>query len=227
MSWDMERLRKIAGLQESESYSSKQLNERYDDDEDDPDVKAAMDEAKKRKIKLPKVKDVDPDKDIESLARSRKSKDSSSEKTEEPKKEEPKKEEPAAEKKRKGKAPQEGSYAGRLRSWIQNNPGKSRKEAWEYAQSIGMTSKPGFSTQYQSAKGKKVVTECYVIRHPVSSSFILSEDVMMKQYKWISDSDIEGEPMVFETKEEAKEVATYLANFKGIQTIIDYVNLVD
>jgi flagellar biosynthesis GTPase FlhF len=64
MSWDIERLRTIAGLE-----TPVNLNESYDDDGDDEDedVKRADSEAKKRGIKLPKVK-VDVEKDLENVA---------------------------------------------------------------------------------------------------------------------------------------------------------------
>lgn len=250
MSWDMDSLRKIAGLNESVINEAK-----WDDDDEDRDVKAAMDEAKKRKIKLPKVKDIDPDKDVSALARSRKSKDKEDEDEKEeahekheasesaekekaehtdkkPSAESEKKETPAEEKKeeavakRRGKAPSETSNAGKLRAWVKNNPGKSRKEAWEYAQSIGMTSKNGFSTQYQAAKGKKVA-ECFVLRHPQISSFILSENRELNQYQWVSDSDIEGVPMVLEDEQTATELMTYLSDYKRLSCVIDCVNLED
>lgn len=70
MTWDLNNLRKIAGLQES--FELKQaLHESFDDDdgEEDEDVKHADDEAKRRHIKLPKVEGkVDPDKDLHDLA---------------------------------------------------------------------------------------------------------------------------------------------------------------
>lgn len=72
MDWDLEHLRKIAGLNESASSKSQTLNESYDDDDEDPDVKHADDELKKRKVKLPDAGKVDPDKDIHDLAEKRK-----------------------------------------------------------------------------------------------------------------------------------------------------------
>lgn len=76
MNWDIDYLRKIAGLTES-TKGTTPLHESWDDDDDgeeDPDVAKVEKEAKKRNIKLPKV-NVDPDKDIHALSVSRKSKD--------------------------------------------------------------------------------------------------------------------------------------------------------
>lgn len=64
--WDISRLRSIAGL------PATPITESYDDDDEDPDVKRADNEAKKRGIKLPDVKSkIDPEKDLSSLAKAR------------------------------------------------------------------------------------------------------------------------------------------------------------
>lgn len=269
MSWDLERLRKIAGLQESTENGSKHLlTEGWDDDGDDdedPDVKKAEAEAKKRHIDMSAAeraaRKVNVEKDLRALARSRKSKDTDEDEDEkeetahkeheakespehekaehsgkkpsaaDEKKETPadeKKEEAKAaevEKKRRGRAPQEGSKSGQLRAWIQANPGKARKEAWAYAEKIGFT-KAGFSTIYQGIKSR-MKTECFILRHPSIPSFILHENAMMGQYQWISENDVNQEPLVFATKLEAEKVAGYLREFKNQLVDIERVSLDD
>lgn len=73
MNWDIERLRTIAGL-ETPMTLQESWDEGDDDGDEDEDVKRADKEAKKRGIKLPKVK-VDVEKDLHALAKSRKSAD--------------------------------------------------------------------------------------------------------------------------------------------------------
>lgn len=274
MTWDMNDLRKIAGLQES--YEAKQtLLERYndDDDDEDPDVKHADDEAKKRHINLPDAGKIDPDKDMHDLAVAKKQaadkkkaekapkKDAvnffanrvlaSKHKEEDKKKEEkkepaPKKEpvekkegEPAAEKKKRGKAENPTSKSGQLRTFIQNHfakgeaPETVRKAAWKWASETcdPPFTKAGFSTIYQGIKSKNAkkaaegANECWIIRHPTVPSFILKENLAMNMYQWISDSDVYDEPLVFETEQEAKKVASYLLSFKNQLSDIACVNL--
>lgn len=67
MSWDLDYVRKMAGLTESYMPSSQQLNEAWDDDDDeDPDVARAMKQLKKQGTKLPKAK-VDAEKDLSNI----------------------------------------------------------------------------------------------------------------------------------------------------------------
>ncbi|MCK9369701.1 hypothetical protein M0R04_07315 [Candidatus Dojkabacteria bacterium] len=252
MGWDINDIRRIAGIYEAAELKKKTLNEAYDEDDsddEDPDVKRAEKELKKRKIALPKTAEVDVDKDIEALANAHKSrnakqkaaKNEAHEKAESPAKEkaeqetkvakDEKKETPTEEKKeeavvakRKGKAPQESSKSGQLRSWIKAN-GYNRKEAWKAAEGFGMT-KSGFSTIYQSIKNQ-VVKEGYLLRHPHIPSYVLHENRMMNLYQWISENSIDQEPVFVQTIEEAEKIATYLKDYKNQLCDIEKVQLED
>ncbi len=83
MSWDIDNLRKIAGLNESYGSTARILTESYDDDDEDPDVARAEKEAAKRKIKLPDAGKIDPEKDLRNLAAKRKAKEEAKEASEE------------------------------------------------------------------------------------------------------------------------------------------------
>lgn len=233
MTWDINHLRKIAGL--NESYQPLTESWEDDDDDEDEDVKRADSEAKRRKIDLPKTGKVDVEKDLHTLAQQRKAKSDKKEAPAEKKEAAPqkkedsaeKKEEAPAEKKRRGRAPQEGSKSGQLRAWIAANPGKKRSEAWAHAQAMDPPfTKAGFSTIYQSIKSK-MRTECFILRHPTVNSFILSENKEMGQYQWISDSDVYLDPLVFATESEAVQLATYLADYKNQLADVERVELDD
>jgi hypothetical protein len=246
--WDIADALRVAGLFEGRSYD--------DDDDEDPDVKRAEQELKKRKVALPKVQDIDPDKDLADLAAAKEKKKAvakaakdaaahaAHEKAETPAKEkaeqaassvkdeaketpaEEKKEEAAVAKKR-GKAPQEGSKSGQLRAWIKAHPGAKRSEAWAWAQTIDPPfTKAGFSTIYQACKGK-MVKECYILRHPSVPSFVLHENKAMNMYQWISESDLNQEPVVVQTIAEADKISNYLKSIKNQLSTIERVSLED
>lgn len=264
--WDISRLRLIAGL------PATPITESYDDDDEDPDVKRADNEAKKRGIKLPDVKSkIDPEKDLSTLAKhrathekkkeaeadseeeksaktkaaekaaaekeakERDSADDSDDDDDKPAKKEAdkpaeKKAEAAAEAKKRGRAPNENSKSGQLRAWIAANPDKPRKEAWAHAQAMNPPfTAAGFNTIYQSIKSKmkKTATECFIMRHPTIPSFVLSENREFNRYDWISENDFEPMPVVFETKAEAEELATFLSDYKRTVVVIESVSLID
>lgn len=310
MSWDIDHLRKIAGLTESYESTSQVLTEAWDDDDEDPDVARMEREASKRKMKMPDVK-VDAERDLSKIAGAKKSaaKEEADEAAEEreaaeraaakkkeeadspkadahdehEKKESPAKEKaehggskpsPAAEKKesaasekkeedkaaekpaekaedkkeesteakRRGKARSDTSKTGQLRTWIINHPGAKRAEAWKHAvDTLGLKSEDnpggitpaGFSTLYQKARSqqegyvsrnaKKDVKEAWILMHPLVHNHVLHENAAMNQYQWVHFLDENQDPMIFESKEAAQKVATYLADFKNQSAIIEHV----
>jgi hypothetical protein len=275
--WDLEHLRKIAGIPET-TQSVRALHESWDDgddDDEDEDVKHADDEAKKRKIKLPSAGKVDPDKDLHDLAASkqkakakveedkpkpraggvadlaaRQSNTAEFEKKQQAKKEaekaaaaEKKKNvDPDAPKKKRGKAESETSKSGQLRAFIQRHiddgqdAKQLRKAAWKWAseECEPPFTPAGFSTIFQSIKSKnakkladnaEAANECWILRHPAIPSFILKEDTAMGMYQWISDNDVMGEPLVFESEAEALQVANYLKQFKNQNVDVEWVDL--
>ncbi|RWZ87261.1 MAG: hypothetical protein EO766_12105 [Hydrotalea sp. AMD] len=153
-------------------------------------------------------------------------------------KSEPKKAEASTEAKRRGKAPNPSSKSGVLRQWIIDHPGVTRAEAWKHAVSVfgekseenttGIT-KAGFSTLYQNARdyhklGKKFQTkESWVIMHPSVNGYILHENREMNQFQWVSYLSDNQDPMVFESEEEANEVAQYLRDFRNQNVVVEHV----
>lgn len=268
MSWDISRIRALAGVQP--------INESYDDDDDGMSAseRALLNKAESDlKKKGVKVKDADPDKDLHALAQRRKAKDKAKEdaedkeeaeskaraaaekkaeekeapkaeddkeaapkkepeaKKEEPKKEAPKaeekKEEPAAEAKRRGKAPNPESFnqhakanaknmtRGQFLTWAAEKHGKGKA----YASAL--------FAKYNPKSSREVKTnECYMLAHPSIPSFLLAENQMMNQYQWI-DAASPMDPLVFETEEEAKKVATYIYEWKNQTADIIKIDLSD
>lgn len=94
MTWDIENLRKIAGLSEPLTLQES-WDEGDDDSDEDEDVKTAEKEAKKRNIKMPKV-DVDVEQDLHNLARTRAAAKAAKESKKEEKPAAKKEEKPAA-----------------------------------------------------------------------------------------------------------------------------------
>lgn len=127
MSWDLDHLRKIAGL--NESFGSHQLNEAWDDDyedDDDPDVKRAEKQLARQKTRLPKVK-VDAEKDLTKISGSKKSAEQEAKEEEKEKEESAKK---AVEKKKEAdEAPKADDHEEK------ESPAKEKAEHKEQAPS--------------------------------------------------------------------------------------------
>ena len=72
-----EKVKELKKLQADKMAGKKtvKVKESWDDDDEDPDVAKAEKELKKKGVKLPKVKGVDPDKDISKLAKKSKKED--------------------------------------------------------------------------------------------------------------------------------------------------------
>lgn len=127
--------------------------------------------------------------------------------------------------KREEKSAPASKKVPQLRSWVEKN-GLDRKGAWAYAQSIGMTP-ASFSTAYQSIKGKKqAATEAFVLLHPTVPNFLLAENREMGIHQWV-DMNSPFEPLVFFTEKEAKDLAKYMAEWKGQLAHIQRVSLTE
>ncbi|PPD54361.1 MAG: hypothetical protein CTY12_03455 [Methylotenera sp.] len=137
---------------------------------------------------------------------------------------EEKKEEAAAEAKRRGKAPNADSKRQRLHAYLKANPGVKRAVAIKWAQEHLEMGQAYASQQIQAVKSQ-IAKECWIIRHPSVPSFILHENGMMNMYQWMSDTDLNLEPMVFATESEAQKVAKYLEEYKNQLSTIEHVNL--
>jgi chemotaxis protein histidine kinase CheA len=237
----MASVRRLAGLPLTEGWMRDD-----DDDDEDPDVKIVNadkgqtaferknkshldDNAEALKKRTAEVKAKAAEKKAEKKAEP-KSETPAKDKTEEksppaekaPAKAEPAKEEKkveaAAEKKRRGKAPDENSKSGQMRTWYNANKPTQRKHFLAHAAKIGMSAAQASTlhAKLNPKSGREVKTdECYVITHPFMPSFMLAENREMNgQMQWI-DPASPLDPLVFETAEEAQKVVKYMAEWKG------------
>ena len=144
--------------------------------------------------------------------------------------------------KKRGKSQNPSSKSGVLRTWIEEHPGVARKDAYAHAlATIGAKSEEnpggitpaGFSTLYQNARThhglvkKKEVKEAWIITHPSIHNHILHENREMNQFQWVHFLNENQEPLIFESEEAAEEVARYLEDFRNQSVIIEHVILED
>lgn len=233
--WNIDYIKKIAGLS--------QVNEAFDDDDEDPDVKTAMSDKrqaafeKRNKNELTRAEREAAMKERMAKekakeAREKKADEKPAEKKEAPETEEKpapkaeeKKEDASNEAKRRGRAPSDDSKRGQARSWLNSHPNASRKEFLAHASSFGMS--PAYASAFRAAHmAKSKVTECYVLSHPSMPSFLLAENREMSQMQWV-DPTSPLEPMIFESKAEAERVAKYMSEWKSQYSNIDVIKLVD
>lgn len=233
--WNIDYIKKIAGIS--------QVNEAFDDDDEDPDVKTAMSDKrqaafeKRNKNELTRAEREAAMKERMAKekakeAREKKADEKPAEKKEEPKadekpapKAEEKTEDNSNEAKRRGRAPSDDSKRGQARSWLNSHPNSSRKEFLAHASSFGMS--PAYASAFRAAHmAKSKVTECYVLSHPSMPSFLLAENREMSQMQWV-DPTSPLEPMIFESKAEAERVAKYMSEWKSQYSNIDVIKLVD
>lgn len=237
--WDMDYVRKIAGLPIVESFDDS-------DDDEDPDVKVAAKDKrqaafeKKNKNELKRAeKEADNKEKVDAKKKAEQAQAVKDEKTkkdvekaEELKKEaekaEEKKETPAEEKKeakRRGRAQDENSKRGQARAWLTANPTAGRGEFLKHAATFNMASSDA-SAFFYSHRNKMKVAECYILAHPTMPSFVLAENRELNQMQWIDPSS-PLEPLVFKTLSEAERVAKYMSEWKSQFADIIKVDLVD
>lgn len=231
--WNLNNIRKIAGLPLNESW------DREDDDED-PDVKiasgdkrqAAFEKRNKKEIKAAdaeastlKKKPAAAAKPAEKKEEPAKAAPKAEEKKPEPKKEEPKAEEkkaePAAEAKRRGAKPNESSKSGGMRGWMASNAGAGRGAFIAAAVERGM-SKHHANSYYYQLKKKSAVKEGYILVHPASKSFVLAENYEMKRREWV-DVNSDFEPFFFATEAAAQKEAKSFAEWNGQHSVVEKV----
>lgn len=224
--WDINNVRKLAGLPLVESW------DRDDMDDEDPDVKIAMGDKrqsefeKKNKGELSAAQKAAAAKKT-AAAKPVEKKPAPEAKKEEPKAEE-KKEEVAAEAKRRGKAPNPESFnqhakanarsmaRGAFIKWAAEKHGKGKN----YASSLFAKYNPKSSREVQTAN------EVWVIAHPHLTGFMLAENRELNQMQWVDPSS-SLDPICFVTEAEAKKVQKYMSEWKSQSVVVEHIMFTD
>jgi hypothetical protein len=222
--WNIENLRRIAGNPIVESFDE-------EDDDLSPAEKALADKAESDLKKTGiKVKHVDPEKDMSKLAKKVGGKEEKVERNQEAAekgeapasetevKKEPKSEEKSEETAKKGRKADDASKIGQARTWLKNNPGAKRSEFLTYTDSIGMSRHHASGKLTQLRRG---LNEFYMLRHPMLSSVYLAENYELGSYQW-ADAYSPLDPLVFETEADAREAASFMSDWKSLQTVIEH-----
>lgn len=223
---DLNRIRKLAGLTESYDDDTMTRSERELADMADRDLK-------KKGINVK----VDPDKDMERLAKKVKKKEEKEldDDAEEAKPEEKKDnaEEAKAksdtkpeEKKDDSGKPARGEHRAQAREYMKDHAGKGRAAFMAFAKSIGMG--VGNATHFwqhnRPASPVKGVSEWFVLVHPSLPHYQLAENCEMGTYQWV-DAYSNIEPLAFTKLEEATKLADHLLQWKScvadIQKVVD------
>jgi hypothetical protein len=216
---DLERLKKLAGVQLNEDFR--------DNDDDDGLTPAERALAKKADTDLAKkgikVKDVDPDKDLESMAKSEQAKKEAKVAKKEEKQEpkvEPKKEEPKAEEKAAEEAKKRGRAAGEkhaaMSKFMADNKGVSRKDFIAHAKEKHGMSQHHANTMYYSMKKK--LNEFYVVNNYYNGRVLAEWSSYDRPYWVLFENQWARDAMIFDTEESAQEAVEKM-NACGIRTI--------
>lgn len=231
--WNLETVRRIAGIPLTEGWA----DDEYDEDDEDPDVAIANKDKGQsafEKNNRKELKSASKEADAKAAAAKAKSetpaKDKTSEKKPEtekaPAKADPAKEEDkikdASEAKKRGKAPNPDSKSGKMRDWLKANPNATRGEFIRHAGEHHQMSKHHANTHYYVLKKKMSVSECFILVHPASASFVLAENYELNRMQWI-DVNSDLEPLIFETEQDAGKIAKYMAEWQGQQSVLQKV----
>lgn len=236
--WNIDKVRKIAGLEpltESRAWG----DEDDADDYEDPDAKIAASDPKQRAFERKASKDLkaareEMDKrtaDQKAKAAEKKAAEANVAKKEEEKKEEGKATETSAsaeEKKRRGRAENPDGKQGLARKWMQENPNATRKEFIAHVTANhGMSAHHANTFFYAHKKkmgSKSTTNEMFYIQHPHAASYVLAEDPEQRSFKWV-DFTSHLEPIITETKEEAEKIAKYIKEWKGQETVVSSIEV--
>lgn len=192
---DMSKLSRKVGKKEEKA-------ERNQEDAEDAEKASASVEAKKEKAEAPAANP----KTAKKLERKAAAAEAESKKE---------KEEGTA---KKGRKADDSSKIGQARTWLKNNPGAKRSEFLAYTDTIGLSRAYASGKLTQLRRG---LTEFYMLRHPLLSSVYLAENYEFGSYQW-ADMQSPLEPLVFTTETSARELATHMANWKGLDTVIEH-----
>lgn len=217
-SWDVNSLRKIAGLPLMEAWDR---DDDYDDEED-RDVKIAASDRRQDAFEKKNKKEIDaaPPAKKAAPAAAKKEEKAESEGSEA-------KSEEAKEAKRRGAKPNENSKAQRAIAWIKKNPYGTRGQFLAYARDnleMGTAYGSAFFARHNPKSGRSAppTVEAWVLVHPSLPSHLLSENRQQNQMQWI-DATSESDPIVFESKAEAERVAQYMTEWKNQKAIVQHI----
>lgn len=129
-------------------------------------------------------------------------------------------------------APSAKKKAQLAREWLIANKDNHTRGAFRKAMAVHGISDNYANTFYYAQKArdfigpKKPVKELYYIQHPFMHSYLLAENREMNQMQWI-DSESSLAPMFFETEDEAKKIAKYMAEWRGQSSQVQKIEFED
>lgn len=234
--WNLDHLRKIAGLTESHKSKAVALNESDEYDDEDPDVKIAGEDKrqkafeKRNKGELKTANKIADEKTKAQKAAKTAEKKPEAEKPQaKPAENAPeKKAEAAAEAKRRGKAPNENSFNQQAKAharshsrasflkWAQDTHGKGK----HYASALFAKYNP------KSSREVKEAAELWAISHPYLKGYMLAENREMNQLQWV-DGTSPFDPVMYVSEAEAKKVAKYMEEWKSQACVIEHFDFSD
>ena len=203
------------------------INEAYDDDDEDPDVKIANADKRQREFEKKNSKAIKAAEDsadasddtAESVKRAE-----AAEKKEEKAADKPAEKKEEANTAAKGRKPSE--RGGSCRQWLVDHPGATRGQFVAHCVELGM-SKAHANTSFYALKKKAVAStnEAFMIVHPLDSGTVLAENTRLRRYEWIDICEHNDyvSPMVFDSLFEAEAIVSGmgLMSQAGIATEIN------
>lgn len=186
------------------------INEAYDDDDEDPDVKIANADKRQREFEKKNSKAL---KTADKVVEKGDAKDekSASKVDDEPAETAPaeKKEEAAVAEKKAAAAKGRkcGERGGVCRAWLTDHPNATLAQFKAHAKELGM-GVHNASTTYYTFKNKNKVAEAYMVFHPLDSTTVLAENSRMRRYEWIDLNEHTDYtvPLVFSSVFEAQTI---------------------
>jgi hypothetical protein len=233
--WDINKVRKLAGMPLMEAWDN-------DDDDEDPDAKIAGGDKGQSEFEKKASKDIKQAEQKADEIAKKKAEEAAAKKVASPfdalvnhatadkkpaKAEKAPKSDEGGEK-RRGKAPDPEGKQGKARAWMDANPNATRKQFIDHVVANHEMSPHHANTffyAYKKVKGSKTVSEMYYLSHPSVSSYVLAENRELNTFMWTDHTNATLEPLMFESKAEVERVAKYMSEWKGIPTQIGTVNL--
>lgn len=216
--WDINYVRKIAGLPLIESYEG-------DDDDEDPDVAIANSDKRQQSFERKNRKE------LKQAEAATKKADQPTKKADGPAAEKSGDEKAAAaaaEAKRRGKAPDPNSFnqhakanaksmtRGEFIKWAAEKHGKGKN----YASTLFAKYNP------KSSRGAEVKNECWILTHPQLQGYTLAENYEMNQLVWV-DSGSHLDTLLFTTEAKAEEMKQYLSEWRGQKSTVEHIVIED
>lgn len=229
-----ERLRKrqlSAQAMEALRLAGIPLEEAYDDDDEDPDVKIANADKRQREFEKKNSKAIkaaekvaDKGDEKEEAAATKKATADDEDEPKAAEKAPTEKKEEAKTAAAKGRKPSERT--GTCRSWLEAHPGATRAQFVAHCLELGMT-KNHANTSFYTLRNKIAAStnEAFMIVHPLDSGTVLAENTRLRRYEWIDICEHNDyvSPMVFSSLFEAEAIVSGmgLMSQAGVATQID------